>query len=104
MSSDPPIPNFKAIIAEIGRMNMPFGKFGPAHYPPRGVPIYDLPLEYLAWFETNGYPKGRLGELIRIVYETRAVGGEAIFDECRNKAGGRTRFRKQRPKSWTFED
>ena len=29
---------------------MPFGKYGPLHFPPRGVPLYDLPVEYLAWF------------------------------------------------------
>ena len=49
----------------IGRWHMPFGKYGPQHYPPRGVPLYDLPEEYVIWFQHNGFPKGRLGELLR---------------------------------------
>ena len=31
-----------ADLADIGRMRMPFGKYGPEHFPPSGVPIYDL--------------------------------------------------------------
>ena len=45
-------------LAEIGRTYMPFGKYGPAHYPPNGLPIYDLPAEYLMWFANKGgFPK-----------------------------------------------
>ena len=51
-----------ADLAEIGRTRMPFGKFGPAQFPPNGLPIYDLPAEYLMWFANKaGFPKGRLG-------------------------------------------
>jgi uncharacterized protein (DUF3820 family) len=44
-------------MAAIERMRMPFGKFGPQHFPPYGVPIFDLPVEYLAWFNQKGFPK-----------------------------------------------
>ena len=46
-----------ADLAEIESTRMPFGKFGPAHFPPRGVPIFDLPVEYLGWFAQKGFPK-----------------------------------------------
>ena len=36
-----------ADLAEIEKTRMPFGKFGPKSFPPAGVPIYDLPAEYL---------------------------------------------------------
>ena len=34
-----------AALEQISRYCMPFGMFGPKHYPPKGVPIYDLPAE-----------------------------------------------------------
>src|SRR5690606_33234621 len=54
--------DFRNLLGEIGKMRMPFGKYGPAGVPPRGMPIYDLPPEYLSWFKERGFPKGRLGE------------------------------------------
>ncbi len=82
---------------------MPYGMFGPKHYPPRGVPIFDLPMEYLAWFAVRGFPEGKLGRLLRIVYETRAADGDTLFDAFRRACGGRTRFKPRRKREWTFE-
>jgi len=59
MSQDPAV-DAAAVLEHIRRYNMPFGMFGPKHYPPKGVPIYDLPAEYLAWFALKGFPEGRL--------------------------------------------
>ncbi|MEI6872944.1 MAG: DUF3820 family protein, partial [Verrucomicrobiota bacterium] len=62
-------------LEEIGGTFMPFGKFGPEHYPPRGVPVFDLPVEYLGWFAgKGGFPKGRLGQLLEMVYQMRVDG------------------------------
>jgi uncharacterized protein (DUF3820 family) len=89
-----------ADLAEIERTAMPFGKFGPEHFPPRGVPIYDLPAEYLGWFAQNGgFPRGRLGELLRMVYQMKADGAEVAFDEMRRRAGGQTVLRAARRKN-----
>lgn len=74
-------------------MHMPFGMFGPKHYPPAGVPIMDLPIEYMAWFAVRGWPKGKLGRLLQIVYETRAAGCDGVFDPVRQARGGRFRLR-----------
>lgn len=82
-----------ADLAEIERTRMPFGKFGPKSFPPAGVPIYDLPAEYLAWFEHKGWPRGRLGELLRMVYQMKADGSEVAFAAMRQRAGGRTPLR-----------
>jgi len=83
-----------ADFADIARTYMPFGKYGPDHFPPRGVPLYDLPVEYLAWFaRKNVFPKGRLGELLRIVHQMKVDGLDEVFDELRRKAGGRTALR-----------
>jgi len=83
-----------ADLADIATTRMPFGKYGPEHFPPRGVPLYDLPVEYLAWFaRKNGFPKGRLGELLRIVHQMKVDGLDEVFDELRKKAGGRRALR-----------
>jgi len=91
--------DFANLLMEIGRTYMPFGKFGPKHYPPRGVPITDLPPEYLAWFKERGFPKGQLGELLEQVFEIKQCGADMVFDPLRQKRGGR--FRLQKPKTNT---
>lgn len=83
----------KADLAEIAGTFMPFGKFGPAHHPPHGVPLFDLPLEYLCCFERRGWPRGRIGELLRIVHQLKADGCDEIFDRFRLARGGRTSLR-----------
>jgi hypothetical protein len=92
-----------ADLADIAATHMPFGKFGPVHFPPRGVPLYDLPVEYLAWFARKGFPRGRLGELLRIVHQMKVDGLDTIFDELRRRAGGRTSLRPPTGKrAWHF--
>ncbi|HMQ21987.1 MAG TPA: DUF3820 family protein [Planctomycetota bacterium] len=81
-----------ASLVAIGNAHMPFGRFGPRAYPPRGVPIIDLPFEYLAWFEQRGWPRGRLGELLALVYHSKLSGVDAIFDVFREQRGGRTQL------------
>ena len=95
---------FAKVLGEISRTRMPFGKFGPADFPPHGVPIFDLPYEYLAYFERKGYPQGRLGELLRFVYFAKRDGADAVFDPLRAAAGGRTVLRRSRRRKWRFED
>jgi len=85
-----------ADLVAIEEMHMPFGKFGPAHFPPRGIPIYDLPLEYLGWFARKGFPRGRLGELLRIVHQMKVDGADCAFDAMRERAGGKTSLRTPR--------
>ena len=95
--------DFRSLLAEIGAMRMPFGKFGIKEYPPAGVPIMDLPVEYLAWFKQRGFPKGRLGELLAYVYEIKEVGMDSVFDPMREANGGRHRLRRGRRTSYDFD-
>ncbi len=57
---------------EIHRTHMPYGMFGKEKYPPNGVPLCDLPEEYLLWFKQRSFPKNRLGELMAHVCARRA--------------------------------
>lgn len=95
--------DFRNLLEEIGRMRMPFGMFGPAHYPPAGVPLIDLPPEYLVWFKMRGFPKGRLGELMAYVCEFKEVGMDSVFDPIRAATGGRFPLRRQRRRTVDFE-
>jgi uncharacterized protein (DUF3820 family) len=88
--------DFRNLLVEIGSCHMPFGKFGIQEYPPSGVPLYDLPEEYLGWFKERGFPKGRLGELMAQVHEIKAVGMDCVFDPIRQARGGRFPLRQSR--------
>ncbi|MCX6874249.1 MAG: DUF3820 family protein [Verrucomicrobia bacterium] len=96
--------DFRNLLVEIGNTRMPFGKFGIRAYPPHGVPLIDLPPEYLAWFKERGFPQGRLGELMEQVFEIKAVGMDAVFDPIRHATGGRFRLHRQRTVSFRFGD
>lgn len=95
--------DFRNLLVEIGRTRMPFGKFGIKTYPPAGVPIMDLPMEYLCWFQERGFPKGRLGELMAQVCEIKSVGMDSVFDPVRQMNGGRFKLLPSRRKNFDFE-
>ena len=95
--------DFRNLLIEIGKTRMPFGKFGIKSYPPAGVPIMDLPMEYLCWFLERGFPKGRLGELMAQVCEIKSVGMDHVFDPIRQANGGRFKLQPTRTKSFDFE-
>ena len=95
--------DFRNLLEEIANTHMPFGKYGIDACPPRGAPIMDLPLDYLAWFEQRGFPKGRLGELLAHTHEIKAVGMDSIFDPFRSARGGRFRKKPVRKKDIRFE-
>ncbi len=96
--------DLRNLMEEIGKANMPFGKYGPDEYPPRGVPIIDLPSEYLGWFAERGFPKGRLGELLATVFEIKQSGADAVFQPLRERKGGRFRLARKRGRVIDFEE
>lgn len=95
-----------ADLREIELMRMPFGRFGPKTFPPSGTPIYDLPVEYLGWFERKAnWPRGRLGQMLRIVYQMKADGSDFAFDPMRRRAGGKAPLRPPGPpRAYHFQD
>jgi uncharacterized protein (DUF3820 family) len=84
--------DFRNLLLEIHRTSMPFGMFGKEKYPPHGVPIFDLPEEYLLWFKQRSFPKGRLGELMAHVCEIKECGMDSVFEPLRKANGGRTKL------------
>jgi len=53
-------------------LRMPFGKF-------EGTRLIDLPEPYVVWFKQQGYPKGRLGQQLALIYEIKANGLEKLI-------------------------
>ncbi|MEM1295736.1 MAG: DUF3820 family protein [Verrucomicrobiota bacterium] len=83
--------DLRQTLEEISRYYMPFGKYGPDHFPPHGKRLYDLPWEYLHLFSQQGWPKSRLGQLMEIVYHMKGDGSEEVFNVFRQAE------RKRRP-------
>jgi len=63
-------------LMELARMRMPFGKY-------TGRRLIDLPEPYVVWFSQNGYPRGKLGDMLKLVYEIKVNGLEYLFDPIR---------------------
>lgn len=69
----------KKFLLQLVSWTMPFGKY-------KGQLLIALPEYYLAWFQQNGWPEGKLGNMLRMIYETRINGsdGDDIFWKLRN--------------------
>ena len=63
-------------LLELNRMRMPFGKYA-------GRRLIDLPEPYVVWFAQQGFPEGKLGMMLRCVYEIKVNGLEFLFDPLR---------------------
>ncbi|MBB6499574.1 DUF3820 family protein [Pedobacter cryoconitis] len=66
------------ILNELVTFKMPFGKY-------KDKKICDLPESYLIWFNNQGLPPGKLGELIGTMYEIRLNGLEYLLKPLKNK-------------------
>jgi uncharacterized protein (DUF3820 family) len=108
MDEDTLITDWRNHLAEaltlIGRWHMPFGKYGPQHYPPHGLPLHDLPAEYLIWFRQKGFPKGTLGRLLEILCELHLTGAESVLEPLRKARGGRRALRPPRRREYDFSE
>ncbi len=59
-------------LIEAINQKMPFGKYA-------GRRLLELPEPYLVWFHSNGFPKGKLGEQLALVYEVKLNGLEKML-------------------------
>ncbi len=69
------LPNAEFLL-KLSKTRMPFGKY-------KDRLLIDLPEPYVVWFSRQGFPKGQLGEMLRIVYEIKLNGLEYLFDELK---------------------
>jgi uncharacterized protein len=69
--ADSPFSDHQA-LRELARMRMPFGRY-------EGRLLVDLPESYVIWFARQGFPEGKLGDMLRAVYEIKVNGLEYLF-------------------------
>jgi uncharacterized protein len=74
------IPNSGEALIELAQARMPFGKY-------KDRLLIDLPEPYVVWFAGKGFPKGKLGDMLRTVYEIKINGLEYLFEPFRDKRG-----------------
>jgi uncharacterized protein (DUF3820 family) len=60
------------VLIDIVKTKMPFGKY-------KGTLICDLPVSYLEWFKSKGFPPGKMGMLLSSVYEIKINGMSKIL-------------------------
>ena len=61
-----------ALLQELVSARMPFGKY-------QGRRLIHLPEAYLLWFSREGFPRGKLGEQMRMVYELKQGGLDQLL-------------------------
>jgi hypothetical protein len=71
------VPNPES-LEDLARMPMPFGRY-------QGRLLIDLPEPYVVWFHQHGYPDGRLGALLRELYEIKLNGLESLLEPLKLK-------------------
>lgn len=59
-------------LIDLARMKMPFGKY-------KGTYLIDLPEHYVVWYYNKGFPKGKLGDQLKLIYELKLNGLEDII-------------------------
>lgn len=64
------------ILRDLVDYRMPFGKY-------RGQRLLELPEAYLCWFERQGWPRGRLGQLLATAHEMKQAGLQRLLDPLR---------------------
>lgn len=66
----------KQFLIDTAKMQMPFGKY-------KGYYLVDLPEYYIIWYKNKGFPQGKLGKMMGLVYEMQLNGLEDILRKVR---------------------
>lgn len=68
----------KQVLIDLVKTKMPFGKY-------KDTLICDVPLYYLEWFKSKGFPKGKIGVLLETAFEIKSNGLDDIIKNLKNQ-------------------
>ena len=71
MQKNPLTPN-PDILLDLVRTTMPYGKY-------KGKLLSDIPVYYLEWYHSKGFPEGKLGMQLSTIYEIKINGLEKLL-------------------------
>ncbi len=63
-------------LLELAQAKMPFGKY-------KNRFLIDLPEYYVVWYKNKGWPAGKLGKQLQLVYEIKLNGLEDLIRKLR---------------------
>ena len=69
----------KKFLIDLANMKMPYGKY-------QGRYLIDLPEYYVVWYHSKGFPKGKLGMMLGLVYELKLNGLEYLIREIQKNS------------------
>ena len=62
----------KQFLIDLAHTKMPYGKY-------KGTYLIDLPERYIVWYHAKGFPKGKIGMMLGLVYELKLNGLEHLI-------------------------
>ena len=68
-------------LKTLATMPMPFGKY-------KDTLLIDLPEPYVVWFHSKGFPEGKLGRLLGLLYEIKVNGLEDLVRKVAKTPNG----------------
>ena len=66
-----PVPD-KQVLIDLANARMHFGKY-------KGRLLIEIPEPYYVWFRQKGFPPGKLGEQLAMMYEIKVNGLEQLI-------------------------
>lgn len=66
----------KEYLIKLAHTKMPFGKY-------KGRDLINLPEHYIVWYNNKGFPKGQLGDMLKLVHELQLNGLEDLVRNIR---------------------
>ena len=71
----------KDFLIKLAHTKMPYGKYKDRY-------LIDLPEYYIVWYNNKGFPKGKLGDMLKQVYELKLNGLEDLIRKIQRQYPG----------------